>query len=352
MLTIPNPASEAALPPLPSEQLMIDQLPLLGGSRALVVSPGRAQLADHLSGNHGMQYVGAWYMDMHAASAANLVCADAVDIQCGSDLPEVPLDLVAIPVLIRSEAELTRELLQQAHIRLAEGGHLATSVDNPRDHWLHEQMQELFDKVSCVRNRSGCVYWARKESPLKKVRDFSCQFQFRDEDQRTLQVVTRPGVFSHRRLDPGARQLMLAAEIGAADNVLEIGCGAGPVTFAAAVQTTGKVFAVDSSARAIECVQRGAALNGIHNVHCLLNADGGLELSEPIDIALANPPYFGNDRISQHFVDTAAIALRSGGALLVVTKQPGWYEAYFETIFEDIAVFESGRYFIACGRKP
>jgi len=301
--------------------------------------------------NCGIPQVAAWYVDLHDAAEANLVCAEGVEIQCGSDLPEEEVDLVAIPVLRRGEAEMTRELLQQAHERLVEGGYLAVSVDNPKDTWLHEQMQALFDKVTCQRSARGSVYWGRKTQPLKKIRDFSCQFTFRDQ-QRTIQVISRPSVFSHRRLDPGARQLMLSAEIGPQDNVLEMGCGAGAVSLAAAFQTTGQVIAVDANARAVECTERGAELNQLSNVQTIHNADGLLELPVAVDLALANPPYFGNDRISQHFVDTAVASLRSGGALLVVTKQPAWYESYFEQHFEDIVVFEASKYFIACGRKP
>ena len=350
--------SPSELPPLPAEQLLIDCLPDWGSSRGLVISPGRAQLADFWVATHGMSPVAAWYVDLHAATAANAVCAEGVEVQCGSDLPEGELDLVAMPVLRRGEAELTRELMQQAHQRLVEGGLLAVSVDNPKDQWLHGQMQALFDKVTCHRTKQGSAYWAKKTKPLKKLKDFSCQFDFRDvachdHQARIIQVVTRPGVFSHRRLDLGARQLMLSAEIGPEDNVLEMGCGAGAVSLAAAFQTSGTVFAVDSNSRAVECTERGAELNQLGNVRAILNADGDLQLPVAIDLALANPPYFGNDRISQHFVDTACDTLRPGGALLVVTKQPGWYEAYFETqALDDIVILEASKYFIACGRKP
>ena len=305
------------------------------------------------------------------------MCVEGVDVLCGSDLPdghqpgadvaqtsrdaaagtegqaEFRYDLVAMPTLRRGEVELTRDLMQQAHERLASGGYLAVSIDNPKDQWLHEQMQALFDKVTCHRTPQGSAYWGKKTSPLKKVKDFSCQFTFREEDsERIIQVLSRPGVFSHRRLDPGARQLMLTAEIGPADNVLEMGCGAGAVSLAAAFATSGTVFAVDANARAVECTERGAQLNGLDNVQAILNADGDLNLPVAIDLALANPPYFGNDRISQHFVDTAIDVLRPGGALLVVTKSPEWYDDYFETRqLDDIAIFEASKYFIACGRK-
>lgn len=344
--------AESPLPPLPTEQLLIDNLPQWDAQRAIVISPGRAQLARHLASEQGVAQVSAWFYDLHDATAAAKVCDENIDILCSGDLPDSETDLVAMPVLRRGEAELTRDLLQQGHERLAMGGYLACSVDNPQDQWLHQQMQALFDKVTCHREDRGCCYWGKKTKPLKKIKDFTCQFAFRDDENRLIQVVSRPSVFSHRRLDPGARQLMLSAEIGPNDQVLELGCGSGAISLASAFHTSGNVFAVDANARAVECTQRGAQLNNLENVHCILNADGNLDLGVPIDLALANPPYFGNDLISKHFVDTAVGVLRPGGALLLVTKQPKWYEEYFQTLLEDIVIFEASRYFVACGRKP
>ncbi len=341
----------SSLPPLPTEQLLMDQLPDWGGERAIVISPGRAQLAKHLIQNQGVREASAWFVDLHSAQLAETY-DDSVEVICSADLPPKEYDLVAMPVLARGEAELTRDLLQQGHDRLIAGGYLAVSVDNPRDQWLHEQMQVLLDKVTCRRVAQGCVYWGRKNKPLKKVRDFTCRFSYRDDQDRLIDAFSRPGVFSHRRLDPGARQLMLSADVGSEDNVLDMGCGAGTVALACALKTSGTVYAVDSNARAIECLSRGAEQNGLSNIQPIWNADGELELPQPVDLALANPPYFGDDTISKHFVDTSIASLRSGGALLVVTKRPSWYEEYFTPILEDVVVFESSRYYVACGRKP
>ncbi len=370
---------EPSLRPLLPEQLLIDHLPSdLSGQRALVVSPGRAQLANHLISSRRFETVQAWYLDLHdasQASAAWLSAADGksadsnaaesdtvdsntadggpcVEVLCGADLPHSEYDLVAVPVLKRGESELTRELLQQGHMRLASGGYLAASVDNPKDNWLHDQLQSMLEKVTCVRTNQGSVYWGKKTTDLKKVKNFACEFAFRDEADRMIAVISRPGVFSHRRLDAGARQLMLAADIGPEDNVLDMGCGAGAVALAAAFRTSGTVFGVDSNARAIECLKRAAELNGLTNIAPVWNADGQIEFSCNIDIALANPPYYGNDAIAQHFVDTALAALRPGGALLVVNKKPQWYTVYFHDRLEDIAIMEASSYFIACGRKP
>ncbi|GIX00204.1 MAG: SAM-dependent methyltransferase [Pirellulaceae bacterium] len=339
-------------PPLVSERLIIDALSGQHGAEALVISPGRAQLASALWTSGKFSTVQAWYYDLYPAMMASEELADPIEVLCGADLPHAQYDLVAIPCLRNGQAELTRDLMQQAHQRLRDGGWLVTSVNNSRDNWLHDQMRALFPKVTCQRHDEGIVYWARKQGELKKVKDFTCEFAFRDEQQRLIKVISRPGVFSHRRLDLGARQLLLTAEIGPEDNVMDMGCGSGALSLACALRTSGRVYGVDSNARAIECLKAGAQRNGLVNVEAVWNADGHLDLSTPIDVALANPPYFGDMQIAQHFVDTCFAHLRTGGALLVVTKQPNWLAAYIEHLMEDVAVFEASKYWVVCGRKP
>lgn len=160
---------------------------------------------------------------------------------------------------------------------------------------------------------------------------------------------SRPSVFSHRKLDDGARQLIKNVEIGPADNVLDYGCGSGVVALACAGRTSGQVVGVDANARAVECLNRGAAANGLTNIQTILNADGQLGLSIKMDVALANPPYFGDQKIWQHFADACLSCLRVGGALLMVTKQPNWFVEYLDPKLESLSVAQSGHYYLVHG---
>ena len=139
----------------------------------------------------------------------------------------------------KGEAELTRELLQEAHDRLTPGGFLIASTDNPRDRWLHNEMRTLFARVSRREHAMGVVYQARKTGPLVRRRNFASEFAFRDAG-RLIHVRTRPGVFSHRKVDPGARQLMAAMPINPGERILDIGCGSGVVSLAAACPDGGR----------------------------------------------------------------------------------------------------------------
>lgn len=337
--------------PLPSEQILIETHPDWQGERFLVISPGRAQLGWQLRKRYPLALVQAWYCDLYQATEARGAASEAnaaVDVVCAPDLPEETYDAVFMPVLKRGEAELTRELMQQAHQRLKTGGYLAMSVDNPTDTWLHDQMSMILQKVTVQQHSHGRVYWGRKTGPLKRVRDFQSEFQFRDED-RLVTAFSRPGVFSHRKLDDGARQLIKHVEIGPEDNVLDYGCGSGVVALACAGRTGGKVIGVDANSRAIECLNRGALSNGFNNIETILNANGQLGLSIKIDVALANPPYFGDQKIWQHFADACLGCLRVGGCLLIVTKQPNWFAEYLEPKLESLSIAQSGHYFLVHG---
>ncbi len=180
--------------------------------------------------------------------------------------PPQSVDLAALPLSAQGDAELTRELLQEAHQRLKTGGVLMASTDNPHDRWLHEEMRTLFATVTRRESPQGTLYLARRDRPLKRLRNFRCEFVFRDRE-RLIHAVSRPGVFSHREVDPGARQLMAAMEIAAGDRVLDMGCGSGTVSLAAAFRAEGvTVVAVDSHARAVECTALGASRNGLGNI--------------------------------------------------------------------------------------
>jgi 16S rRNA (guanine1207-N2)-methyltransferase len=338
--------------PLPSEMLLMEHLPAADFQNALVLSPGRAQIAALLLERSPQAQLTAWYIDLHQAALARAALDDRVRVECSADLPDQTYELVAFPILMRGEAELTRDLLQQAHERLSQGGLLAVSVDNPRDQWLREQLEPMFDKVTCITADEGRVYLARKTKPLRKLRNFQAEIVFRD-DEHLIKLVTRPGVFAHRQLDPGARQLLLSADIEPNQRVLDLGCGSGALALAASLRAPGVIpFAVDSNARAIACVQAGAALNDIDGINTILNSDGQLGLDDSIDIVLCNPPYYSDFEIADKMVRTARQALRSGGAALFVNKQPKWYEERLPQEFEDVAIFPSAKYWVACGRKP
>jgi 16S rRNA G1207 methylase RsmC len=313
---------------------------------------GRAQAAATLATERPASSVVCWFLDQYQQRLATAECDVAnLTLVCQPDFPDEEFDLAVLPFSMHGEAELTRELLQTATDRLKLDGKLVASTDNPRDEWLRKLLAASFKKVTKHSFGDAAVYVVTKQETLKKLKDYRAEFVFRD-GPNLIKVVSRPGVFSHRHIDPGARHLLEAANVGPGMRVLDIGCGAGTVALGIAMRdATVQVLAVDSNARAVECTQVGAKLNGLSNITAELNASGEYADAGTFDLALANPPYFADYEIARRFVDAARRSLKSGGQLLVVTKTPNWYEDYLAAEWYDVQVTPTKRYFLVGVRK-
>ena len=336
-----------------SEQLLIDAIPDLQADRVLCTSLGRAQFAERFAASHPSAQVVCHFLELYLAEQARAAVGDEhgnLSIVCEADLPAGEVDLVAIPVTKTGDAELTRDLMQAGHVALRVGGRMATATDNPRDTWLHGEMEKLFEKVTRRPSPAGVLYLATKTAELKKVRGFDAEFAFRDEG-RLITAFSRPGVFSHRRLDLGSRALLETMTVNQGDRVLDLGCGAGALSLAAALRAPDvKVLAVDSNPRAVQCTLKGAAHNGLANVAAQLSADAQVEPAGEFNLVVTNPPYYSNFRIAEVFLAGALRALRPGGTVLVVTKNPDWFFETMSDQFDDVDAIETRTYFVVSGR--
>jgi 16S rRNA (guanine1207-N2)-methyltransferase len=86
-----------------------------------------------------------------------------------------------------------------------------------------------------------------------------------------LELATDAGMFSPGRLDPGTRLLLdEAARPAASGDLLDLGCGYGPIACVLAARSPGAtVWAVDVNERALELCARNAAAAGLANVRCV-----------------------------------------------------------------------------------
>jgi len=90
-----------------------------------------------------------------------------------------------------------------------------------------------------------------------------------------LELATDAGVFSPGRLDPGTRLLLDEAPAPPpAGDVLDLGCGYGPIACALAKRSPGATaWAVDVNERALDLCARNAAAAGLPNVRCVTPDD-------------------------------------------------------------------------------
>ncbi len=75
----------------------------------------RAQLAQRLIAMQPTARISAWYIDLYQADQARSVLPTSVEVVCTADLPAAEVEFCALAISKRGEAELTRDLLQQAH---------------------------------------------------------------------------------------------------------------------------------------------------------------------------------------------------------------------------------------------
>jgi 16S rRNA (guanine1207-N2)-methyltransferase len=105
-----------------------------------------------------------------------------------------------------------------------------------------------------------------------------------------LELATDAGVFSPGRLDPGTRLLLEESPAPpASGDLLDLGCGYGPIACVLAARSPGAVvWAVDVNERALALCAQNAAAAGLTNVRCVTPDDP----SVPARLAgiWSNPP--------------------------------------------------------------
>ena len=97
-------------------------------------------------------------------------------------------------------------------------------------------------------------------------------------------------MFSPERLDPGTRLLLETAPPPPAEgDLLDLGCGYGPLALVLAARSPGaRIWAVDVNKRALDLCNRNAAAAGLANVSCLPVDDDALPAS--YQLIWSNPP--------------------------------------------------------------
>lgn len=298
-----------------------------------------------------------WHVDAYVAQKVRRTLAHnevTAEVRCAADLPgapvpgelappadEPPFDLVALPFPRGQEAQLGRELLEEAHAVLKPGGRLLAATEDRRGEWLNRVIRDVFGNSTIVHDgkRKGLCFGAKRTKAKAEVRDHRHHITATLRG-RELKLEARPGTFGYSHLDAGTRALADGVEVLPGDAVLDIGCGYGALGLAVAAEVP-RVVLVDSNARAVALAVRNAASNQAANAQALLRAD--LEdLGEPaFDLVVTNPPYYSNWRIARSFVNTAASLLRPGGRLWLVAKAAGQHAELLDERFREVRIVDT-----------
>ena len=171
--------------------------------------------------------------------------------------------------------------------------------------------------------------------PTCESKQVPCSFVYRGHG---LNFMTDAGVFSKGELDTGTR-LLLDALPDVYGDVLDLGCGWGPIALTLAFESPeANVWAVDVNERALDLTHANAQANGHTNIHTAqvdesstpLPAENQPAFCETVpsdltfDVIWSNPPI----RVGKEALHTLLMAwlpkLKVGGAAyLVVQKNLG-----------------------------
>ena len=139
-----------------------------------------------------------------------------------------------------------------------------------------------------------------------------------------LELETDSGVFSPSRLDPGTRLLLDAApQPPAAGNLLDLGCGYGPLALVLAARSpAARVWGIDVNRRALELCARNAERAGLPNVRCTAPHDPAVP--DLLRLIWSNPPIrIGKPALHALLTTWLARLEPAGSAYLVVQRNLG-----------------------------
>ncbi len=135
---------------------------------------------------------------------------------------------------------------------------------------------------------------------------------------------TDRGVFSRGHLDPGTSLLLRAmAPIAASGDLLDLGCGSGPIALTMARRAPGAtVWAIDVNERARALCARNADRNGLANIE--VRHPGDVDPGVRFATIWSNPPIrLGKEALHQLLTTWLDRLAPAGTATLVVQKHLG-----------------------------
>lgn len=160
-------------------------------------------------------------------------------------------------------------------------------------------------------------YYSSRPSVEHDEKDFS--FDLRGH---SLKFKTDAGVFSRERIDYGSVLLIEEMEIGSKDEVLDMGCGYGPIGLVAAkLASEGKVWMADVNERAVALAKENALRNHIHNVEIVQSFLFENLPDQMFDVILTNPPIRAGKQTVHQIFEDAYVRLKENGSLWVVIQK-------------------------------
>jgi len=329
MATLSNPS-----------QVLIRNLELFNDKRILIAGFDGDDLINQLIEN-GASQVTAYGHDFHNHQhVVQSVTSDNVEVQFGAYFENTQLQPWQQLILYWPKSKQRAQyFLANLLPYLEENAEIYLVGDNKGGvKSAAKQISEFCDKPMKIDSARHCaLYSAIYTSPLPAFdkTKWIKRYQVTAVD-RTIDIVSLPGVFSHGELDLGTQLLLENIGHLKMKRTLDFGCGCGVIGTYIGLKRDGiPLELVDIDALAIESAKLTLAANNVEGK--VYPSDGFSNTSGKFATIISNPPFHTgiktDYRVPEQFISQAPAQLMDGGQLRIVANNFLRYEPILEQHF-------------------
>ncbi|MGB3724925.1 MAG: methyltransferase [Glaciecola sp.] len=227
-------------------------------------------------------------------------------------------------------------------------------------------LSAIGENVNKIDSAKHCaVYAVTVAEPAKNfdIASYEVEREYIINDQ-PVKVMSLPGVFGHKQLDPGTelllKQFTSQSTQSMKGELYDFACGTGVIgcyllKVVNKYHSRLKVTMSDVSALAIYCAQQSAKLNGVSAT--IEACDGFIQQYKRFDHIVSNPPFHDgikNDySITENFIKQAYSASNPYATMTVVANRFLPYPDIFENVYKTFSeVAASNKYRVYSVTKP
>ena len=159
-----------------------------------------------------------------------------------------------------------------------------------------------------------------EESPKSISKEKKIEVKIQNQNYT---FITDNGVFSKRGVDFGTRSLLDSLDFSRLrNNILDFGCGYGPIGIVIAKKTNANVHMIDINNRSVNLAKKNALLNKVDVK--IYESNIYENIQDKFDFIITNPPIrVGNEILYKILIDAKKHLNKNGELWFVINKDQG-----------------------------
>ncbi|ETE41719.1 16S rRNA methyltransferase [Streptococcus thermophilus TH1435] len=173
----------------------------------------------------------------------------------------------------------------------------------------------FYDLIRTQRRKNmSKMYYAETPDAAHDIHDLNVSLL-----GQSFHFYTDAGVFSKKMVDYGSQVLLNALDLERGKNLLDVGCGYGPLGISLAKVQGVQSTMIDINSRAIDLAKKNAERNGV--VAHIFQSNIYENVSEKFDYIISNPPIRAGKKVVHEIIEGAFDHLNQGGSLTIVIQK-------------------------------